>query len=919
MHNKKSILCVAAVLFTQAVLALADEPIPSPSLAPAETASVQEASPADETPKPPDRGAEKFWSALSHFRSKSSADLAVGRAELEAAAADEFTHAQLMLGECYQAGSYGFPVNPRKGANYYQLAAARGNAFAKVSYGMCLFSGVGVRKNFNAAAEWLIAALAPDADFSRPEPPADFFTNASAVAAEDSVAGGTSEDPVASAQARAHYILGVILEAAKKPAEAQAHYVAAANAGPGGKAGVQQAALQAAVNYAFGRGVPRDSAKANEMLAKTRTLARRTGISTVHDYATAKLVDDFAVSEMEEAVAKASDEIAGDVQLNIARQFTDRKSKDYNPKEAVQWFELAAESGRAWAMLELGLLYSRGDLGKPEPEKAFVWFERAGGGEKPKHYLALANLVICYENGIGTAKDSAKAREIAGRHKSEELVCHLELTGRCPNSILDYEQALALNQRWAGEGKDPQAQYLMGLRYESGYGVKANIKTAASWYKKGAMAKHGPSSRQLAILYQFYGSSFGLGTDKAYAKAAEYYRAGADAGDAIATAGLATMTVQGLGVPRSEENAKELYEKSLAIDPKLTLALNNLALIYEKRFREARAGDQAIVAELNRTMMLDLLRKGDDAGYDLAAYNLGRLYHEGVLGKPDLEKAYGYYEKAAERGHSEARFLLGKMHEYGEGVPVGYVEAAYHYRLAALANHVGALRRLVAFYMEGRGGTQDLDRAQFWLLRLANLQAPDALAALADIAIQQKKYAQAIKLLEMLRSNFGGDLQGIAYERLSRCYRDGLGVKTNPKKAQQYLQKALDLKNPDAQCRLAKNLLGKGKLMEGLKWYEEAARNSGAANFALGQIYFFGQGVEPNRGKADDYLRRAASRSFPDALYFLAAMTYKNEEGAPKLDEAIQFATNAEAMAFPNAAELREKLEQRRKSGDAKS
>jgi TPR repeat protein len=924
MNPGKHLRGISAVLLSHAAVVFADEPTAQATIASVEEVIAAEASSTTSVAKPEEPGAKKFWAALVHFRSKASADLAAGRAELEAAAADEFTHAQLVLGEYYQTGTYGFPADKKKSANYYHLAAERGNAFAKVSFGLCLFSGVGVRKDTEKAAEWLSAALRPEADFSQPQPPPEFFANVSAAGVEETVAGGLAFDPVASAQARAHYILGVILESAKKPVEAQAHYVAAANAGVGGKAGVQEAAQQAAVNYAFGRGVPRDPAKASEMLAKARTLARRTGISMLHNYATAKLVDDFAVSELEEAVAKASDEIEGDVQLNIARQFTDKKSKDYNPREAVQWFELAAESGRAWAMLELALLYSRGELGQAEPEKAFKWFERVGGGEKPKHYLGVANLVICYENGIGTPKDPVKAREIATRFKDDDFVCYLALRGDCPTTVLGYEQVVELTRKYA-ERKDPQAQFFMGWRCESGFGAKRDLKAATAWYKKAAKVNHGPAARQLALLYRHQFAALGASPKEASKEAIRYARIGAEAKDALATAALGLMTAEGWGVRQSEEQAKQWYEASLSLDPKLGVALNNLAVIYEQRFRAALAANQEIIATLNRTMMLDLLKKADDGGYDLAAFNLGRLHHEGILGSRDFTKAYNFFEKAAERGNVEASFSLGRMHEAGEGVAVSSVEAAYHYRLAALANHAGALNRLVAFYREGKGGSQDLDRAQFWLMRLAGPEHPEAIADLADIALQQKRYPDAIKMLEMLKAKYGGDgadiggIGGTAYERLSRCYRDGLGVKKNTALANEYLNKAVELRNPDALCRLAKTLIARGDVKGGLDWFGIAARRSPAANFALGQLYYFGQGVPVDRTKAGNYLRYAASRSFPDALYFLAVQTYKNETGAPELDEAIQFAISAEAMGFPNAALVREKLEQRRRNGTGKS
>jgi TPR repeat protein len=408
-----------------------------------------EAAPAVE-PMPPktEPGAEEYWTALALFETKRPEDLKAGRAALERAAAREYTHAQLLLGECYAGGSYGFPVDKTKAISYMRLAAERGNAFAQVSYGLCLFSGFGARKNAEKAQQWLSAAVAEKADYSTPVRPAAVAAPTTA-APESTITGEIYVDPVENAKARAHFVLGAIADDKKDVAAAQAHYVAAATAGGNGRAGIQNASILAAVNYAFGHGVPRDRAKATEMLALAKTQVKRAAVSIVHNFASQKLIDDFAVADVEETVAKASDEMETNLEFGIATEFTDKKSKDYNPQEAIQWFEVAAENGKEWAMLELGFLYSNGEAAIKSPEKAFHWFQKAGEGEHPKHYAGVANLVICYQNGIGVAADPAKAREIAQRHKDSELVSYLTLKGKCPKTILTYEQLTALNKEWA--------------------------------------------------------------------------------------------------------------------------------------------------------------------------------------------------------------------------------------------------------------------------------------------------------------------------------------------------------------------------------------------------------------------------------------------------------------------------------------
>ncbi len=862
-------------------------------------------------------GEVKFWEAMKWFRSKAPADLAAGRAALEEAVAQEFTHAQLFLAECYQSGGYGYSRNAKKATALVRLAAERGNAFAQVSYGMVLFSGIGVRKDEERAFEWLKAAVADGADYSRPFPPADFHAGTGELATELGVAGAAAADPVASAKARAHFFLGMLLEKRKDGAGAQAQFVAAATAGVSGRDGVMQAAIQAAVNYALGRGVPRDSAKANEMLEQSRKLGRHAGISLLHNYATAKLVDDFAVSELEEAVAKASDEAEGEMQMNIARMFTDRKSKDYNPKEAVTWFELAAESGKPWAMLELAFLYTRGDLGKPEPEKAFAWFQRAMGEDekKVKHYLAVANVVISLYNGIGTAKDGEKAKAVAARHKNDEFVSYLATIGQCPASVVTFEQWVDLTKSWAKK-KDAHAQYFMGMRHEGGHGVRENAKDALNWYRKAVKQNHPLAARRLGQLHERFPVELSGNYGAGMIEAAEFYRIGAAGDDAASIASLALMMSEGrAAMMKDQAEAIRLYEKSLAIDPELSRSLNNLGVIYQERFESAKKQSVKEAEEKDRELMLKYYAQADAKEDPFGAFNLGRLHYDGKIGEKDLEKAYAYFETAAERGHVIARFRLGEMHEKGEGVPETPVEAAYHYRLAALDGHREALQRLVKFYLEGKGGAQDLERAQFWLSRMFAYGDVAALAKYADLAQQQGQHDEAAKIYKMLLKGGGHTERGLAYDRLSRCYREGLGVKRNVKRADKYRAKALELGCPDTVLSVAIEKLGSGKAVEALSDMLRIADTHAAAAFQVGEIYHHGRLVQKDPVRGMSYLKKAGAMGHSEAMFMLADMTASGVEGAPGLDEAIKLAKSAEAVGHPKAAEVREKLEARRQAG----
>jgi hypothetical protein len=257
------------------------------------------------------------------------------------------------------------------------------------------------------------------------------------------------------------------------------------------------------------------------------------------------------------------------------------------------------------------------------------------------------------------------------------------------------------------------------------------------------------------------------------------------------------------------------------------------------------------------------------------------------------------------------------MHEEGEGVPVTYSEAAYHYRLAALEGHEEALRRLVNLYLTGKGVSQDFDRAAFWLERMARTGKTGALIVLGDIAIKKGQYDDAVKLFKELKDWRNEAIAGCACERLSRCYKYGWGVKQRPERAKSYFDRAVKLGNPDALYRFAMQTMAAGKNQEALVLFEKAAPDSPAASFALGQIYFFGTNVTQDHAKAWRLLRSAAEGGNAEALYFLAAATFNRIPDAPTLDEAIRFAEQAESAGHTKAGSLREKLEKRRRSDDA--
>src|ERR1700684_4547516 len=72
-------------------------------------------------------------------------------------------------------------------------------------------------------------------------------------------------------------------------------------------------------------------------------------------------------------------------------------------------------------------------------------------------------------------------------------------------------------------------------------------------------------------------------------------------------------------------------------------------------------------------------------------------------------------ERQASSGSAAAQYLLGRIYDYGAGVPEDDAKAALWYRRAAEQGYVRAQVRLGDLYFSGQGGVpQDYTQAAVW-------------------------------------------------------------------------------------------------------------------------------------------------------------------------------------------------------------
>lgn len=114
------------------------------------------------------------------------------------------------------------------------------------------------------------------------------------------------------------------------------------------------------------------------------------------------------------------------------------------------------------------------------------------------------------------------------------------------------------------------------------------------------------------------------------------------------------------------------------------------------------------------------LKKQAKAGDRVSQFQLGNRYLEGNGVKQDSEKAFSWYQKAAEQDLPPALFNMGECYFYGIGVEKDQEKAISYYTQAAEHNSRQAEYILGYIYGKEELGHLDAQKSIYWLERAAN-------------------------------------------------------------------------------------------------------------------------------------------------------------------------------------------------------
>ncbi|MEH6531717.1 MAG: tetratricopeptide repeat protein, partial [Photobacterium frigidiphilum] len=119
-----------------------------------------------------------------------------------------------------------------------------------------------------------------------------------------------------------------------------------------------------------------------------------------------------------------------------------------------------------------------------------------------------------------------------------------------------------------------QDQYILGVRYDYGQGVKQSYQEATKWYRKAAEQGNASAQFNLGIMYDN-----GQGVKQSDQEATKWFRKAAEQGYASAQFNLGVMYKNGQGVKQSYQEAAKWYRK--AAKQGYASAQNNLGIMYD--------------------------------------------------------------------------------------------------------------------------------------------------------------------------------------------------------------------------------------------------------------------------------------------------------------------------------------------------
>lgn len=535
-----------------------------------------------------------------------------------------------------------------------------------------------------------------------------------------------------------------------------------------------------------------------------------------------------------------------------------------NSKEPAKGIELLTEmayKGNALAKTKLGSCYYEGTGVAKDLISALHWYKLAAEQGEKTAIIKLANMYLIGQGvglDIGIAIDYFKAAARLGDTETIVKLANWYKNGKY--LIADMKKAAEYYLK-AAKNNDAYSQYQIGMMYLNGEGVNKDLNAAFDWLSKSASNEYIEGYYETANCYMY-----GHGVKKDVNKAISLYIRACDLNHIKSLTTLADIYLNGKAVTQNQEKAFLLYTRAANEDD--SYGKYKLALCYYYGLGTGINYEQAF--KILNTV-------GPFASSDDVNTKIGICYLLGRGVEEDLQKAYEYLSKSAERKVPEALYYLGVYYS-----KLGKNKTALKkYILAAEASFTESKHICGMCYLNGIGTRKNYVLAcNYFKSADSDNYAPSTIkyAECNYFGIgTEKNYVKAAKLF--LKATKFNDSDAQNY--LGICHFYGNGVIKNYSKACEYFAFAKNKGSLTATNNLAicykRNCGVHQNYAAAFENLKMGINDSAICQYNIAICFRDGIGTQKENDAYFSYINISASQGFPPALKELSKIYIKGE------------------------------------------
>ena len=553
-------------------------------------------------------------------------------------------------------------------------------------------------------------------------------------------------------------------------------------------------------------------------------------------------------------------------QAIVGKVYYRGKLNERNYEKAFDWFSKAAESGNSYAQYLLGNMYENGTFVEQNYDTALSYYKNSAA---QNNIMAIGEMAYMKDNGYGMPMNKEEAEKIylqLAEERDDEWsmikLAYIEMDRGNSEERLKWIQK-ALEKEYIDAYVD------LGIFYQSDEKYKDLEKAQQSYYQ-AAQLGNPEGMNGLAMIY------YDMPDNKGDEQAFRWFSKSADLGDSLGLYYLAVMYENGFGTNVDKQKAWDLYLASA--DQKFSPAYRKIAQLIEEGEAPASFTGRELEYYIKAAERNDI-----DAIHDVIRF---------LENDPDRQKElFSWCQRGAQLNDGKCICKLGKLYFYGMGTEMDEFKAMNCFRKAETMEIPEAYYFLGLAYYEAKGVVSpNIQKAEEYFRKAAEAGYSDAIKAIAELYMQSGQENGYEKAIEYLKTIAEGEHADIAYEGLMRIAVEQMNAQDydGPQNSELY-QKALRFETSGKEAgmteSLSKAFLDRGINLYNIEKYESAiaplllAAQMGESEAAthLGDLYFYGHGVDTDYEQSYYWFAKAAQSNNAYAQYSIAFMYIKGQ------------------------------------------